>query len=264
MNHKFWRLVVSATGSRYFQVSDVAFLNAEGADVSVGGVASASSEYGPGYTAANAFDKSSGTDYCNAVDQFPARLQYACPSPVDVASVRFAWANNATWLPSSPDAMVLMSSVDGIAWVDNYALTLTSGGFVAGTVAIAAVAHLGLQKTVPMGSAMPLVSFGIDDQSTSVLMAQATVIRDVEFGGAGTVYGTTEIKGTPDRPTKARVRLFRDRDALLARETWSDPITGAFAFEGLDVAQKFTALTEDAEGNFRPVSASRLVPEVLP
>jgi hypothetical protein len=88
--------------------------------------------------------------------------------------------------------------------------------------------------------------------------------RDMEFGGSGTIYGTTKIKGTPDTPTKARVRLLRDRDGLLARETWSDPATGAYSFSGIDTAQQFTVLAQDLNGAFRPVAASQLTPEELP
>lgn len=82
---------------------------------------------------------------------------------------------------------------------------------------------------------------------------------DTEFGGAGRIYGTTKTKNAP---TKARVRLLRDRDGLLARETWSDPVTGEFDFPGIDTSQKFTALAADANGDFRPVAANQLTPEV--
>ncbi len=88
--------------------------------------------------------------------------------------------------------------------------------------------------------------------------------RDVEFGGSGTIYGTTKIKGTPNTPAKARVRLLRDRDGLLARETWSDQATGAYSFTGIDTAQQFTVLAQDLNGAFRPVAASQLTPEELP
>jgi hypothetical protein len=88
--------------------------------------------------------------------------------------------------------------------------------------------------------------------------------RDMEFGGIGTIYGTTKIKGTPNTPTKARVRLLRDRDGLLARETWSDPATGAYSFTGIDTAQMFTVLAQDLNGAFRPVAASQLKPEEQP
>ena len=93
--------------------------------------------------------------------------------------------------------------------------------------------------------------------------ARLQMARDVEFGGAGRIYGTTKTKGTPNTPTKARVVLQHQRSKLPVRETWSDPVTGNFVFTGIDTAQQFLTLAEDAAGNFRPVAASRLTPEVL-
>lgn len=91
----------------------------------------------------------------------------------------------------------------------------------------------------------------------------AGVARDVEFGGAGRIWGTTTTKATPSNmPTKARVVLLHQRSKQLVRETWSDPATGAFAFEGIDTRQEFLTLAEDAAGAYRPVAANRLVPEV--
>ena len=87
--------------------------------------------------------------------------------------------------------------------------------------------------------------------------------RDIEHGGPGTIYGTTKTKGSPANvPAKARVVLLHQRSKLPVREVWSDPTTGGFAFEGIDTRQEFLTLAEDAAGNFRPVAASRLVPEV--
>ena len=94
--------------------------------------------------------------------------------------------------------------------------------------------------------------------------APLQLARDIEFGGPGTIYGTTKTKGTPNVPTKARVVLLHQRSKLPARETWSDPVTGAFAFTGIDTTQQFITLAEDAAGNYRPVAANRLAPEVLP
>ena len=89
-------------------------------------------------------------------------------------------------------------------------------------------------------------------------------VCDVEHGGPGTIYGTTKTKGTPNQPAKARVVLLHQRSKLPVRETWSDPVTGNFAFTGIDTTQQFLTLAEDAAGNFRPVAAKRLTPEVLP
>ena len=87
--------------------------------------------------------------------------------------------------------------------------------------------------------------------------------RDVEHGGTGTIYGTTKTKGSPNTPAKARVVLLHQRSKLPVRETWSDPVTGYFEFRGIDTNQQFLTLAEDVDGNFRPVAANRLTPEVL-
>jgi hypothetical protein len=99
---------------------------------------------------------------------------------------------------------------------------------------------------------------------SSVSAPGILLARDIEFGGAGRVWGTTKTKGTPNTPIKARVVLQHQRSKLPVRETWSDPVTGAFEFTGIDTNQQYLTLAEDAEGNFRPVAANRLTPEVLP
>ena len=86
--------------------------------------------------------------------------------------------------------------------------------------------------------------------------------RDLEFGGRCAVVGVTKIKGEPNSPFRCRVRLLRDRDAYLVRETWSDATTGAFIFEGLSEAYTYTAYAQDHTGNYRAVVADRITPEV--
>lgn len=88
--------------------------------------------------------------------------------------------------------------------------------------------------------------------------------RDLEFGGRGRVYGTTKAKGSPNTPTKSRVRLLRERDGLLAREVWSDPTTGEFEFTGVDVGTRWVVLAQDASGAFWPAAASSFDVEALP
>lgn len=90
----------------------------------------------------------------------------------------------------------------------------------------------------------------------------ARLARDVEHGGGGRIWGTTKTKGTAANvPTKARVVLLHQRSKLPVRQVWSDAETGAFEFRGIDTRQEFLAVAEDAAGNFRPVAASRLLPE---
>ena len=61
-----------------------------------------------------------------------------------------------------------------------------------------------------------------------------------------------------------RVRLFKDRDGLMIRETWSDPVTGAYAFDHISMDVKYTVLTYDHAHNFRAVVADNLTPELMP
>lgn len=97
----------------------------------------------------------------------------------------------------------------------------------------------------------------------SVSRGVSALRRDIEFGGRGVITGTVKVKGTPNVPTKRRVRLLRDRDFLLVRETWSDPVTGAYAFHEIDERYTYSVIADDYEGNFRAVLADRVVPEVM-
>ena len=87
--------------------------------------------------------------------------------------------------------------------------------------------------------------------------------RDVEFGGPGRIWGTTKIETSPGNlvPTKSRVSILRGRDKLLAREVWSDPVTGEWEAKGLDTRQDFVVLAQDSAGNYQPVAADKTLPE---
>lgn len=85
-----------------------------------------------------------------------------------------------------------------------------------------------------------------------------------EYGGRGRIVGTVKNKTEPaDTPVYRRVRLFKDRDGQCVAETWSDPVTGAYAFENINPAHKYTALSYDHTGQFRAVVADNLTPEVF-
>ncbi|GAB2703977.1 hypothetical protein [Comamonas sediminis] len=91
-----------------------------------------------------------------------------------------------------------------------------------------------------------------------------SVAKDCEFGGPGRIWGTNEIETSPNSrmPTGGRVVLLRQRDKILVRETWADAATGAWEFKGIDPLPEYLVLAEDLEGNYRPVAANKLTPEV--
>ncbi|MBD9405390.1 hypothetical protein IB236_08595 [Acidovorax sp. ACV02] len=163
-------------------------------------------------------------------------------------------------------------------------LSPSTSGAQAGAVLLTTAAELG--SAIPSGATAWDLELGTNLFAESVFTASAPrsllsaasspvpasvttrsrvqLARDAEFGGAGRIWGTTKTKGAPNTPTKARVVLHHQRSKLPVRETWSDPVTGVFEFTGIDTSQQFLTLAEDAAGNFRPVAANKLTPEVLP
>jgi hypothetical protein len=89
----------------------------------------------------------------------------------------------------------------------------------------------------------------------------ARKVRDMQYGGDGTITGTVKVKGTPTNvPVARKVRLVRDVDAACIRETWSDPVSGAYTFAEIDRTVSYTVLSYDYTENFRAVVADRVVP----
>ena len=116
-------------------------------------------------------------------------------------------------------------------------------------------------------------------QSASVLLSevqslsqglQATSVQrvdkllDVEFGGAGCIYGVVEWDNLPANvPLQRRVRLHRSRDSMLVREIWSRA-DGFYRFDEINERYEYDVIAWDHELQFRSVVANNLVPEVTP
>lgn len=98
----------------------------------------------------------------------------------------------------------------------------------------------------------------------SVAVGTTGITSDLVHGGRVSIVGTTKIKATPaNLPTLARVRLLREVDAMPLRETWSNPVTGAFRFDDLsEKAGQYIALAQDPTGNYQAVAADRITAEV--
>lgn len=89
--------------------------------------------------------------------------------------------------------------------------------------------------------------------------------KDTAFAGTGRVWGTNKIETAPNVwvPCGGRVVLMHSRSKLLVRETWADPVTGAWEFKFIDAQPEYLVLAEDPEGNYRPVAANKLTAEVM-
>jgi hypothetical protein len=85
------------------------------------------------------------------------------------------------------------------------------------------------------------------------------ITLDIGEGGTGSVVGTVKEYTTPaNTPLKRRVRLYDEIGRRMIRETWSDPVTGAFAFTNLDTSRRYTAMAYDHEGIYRALVIDRV------
>jgi hypothetical protein len=114
---------------------------------------------------------------------------------------------------------------------------------------------LGVQVAPSAGAAAPYSGPKLSDVQKS---------RDYIHGGAGRIDGFVEEKGTPNAPLRRKVRLHRDVDGLMVRETWSDASTGAYEFTNINPAYTYTAIAYDYARNHRAEAADGLLPEVRP
>lgn len=258
-----WRLAfASSQGGQYVELTEVAFLDAGGTDLSTGGTARASSEYSPIYTAANAFDKSAGTDWCTVAGNFPAWLQYQHGAPVDVAQVRIVCAANSAWLPPNVDAVRLYS---GDAQETMHQLTLVSGTFTSGATVI-----LGVSAFVPPSLvALPQPAFlqGQRDMQFSVLLPLPRAQRlpqDYRHANptTGVIADYMMLKASPTAPevpfARGRVWLLRALDGFKAWEGYTDS-QGRYRAEGLELGVDYIPVGIDPTGQHKASAAGPAV-----
>lgn len=101
----------------------------------------------------------------------------------------------------------------------------------------------------------PAVSFKAQDDLSNLF--------DLQYGGAGRIFGTVKVDSSPDVPVYRRVWLMNQRDAVIIRETWSDEATGEYEFTNIDESQKYSVISFDHTNNFRAVIADSVVPELM-
>lgn len=106
-------------------------------------------------------------------------------------------------------------------------------------------------------------TFGTHPNPTFTMTAGVPIRFDLTDGGTATVYGTVKRDADPDPlPVARRVRLYDEVGRRFIRETWSDPVTGAFAFEGVNPDARYTAIAMDHLGQYRALISDALTAEV--
>lgn len=86
----------------------------------------------------------------------------------------------------------------------------------------------------------------------------------IPFDGIGQINGTVKEHGSPDFPIRRRVVLYEELSHTFVRETWSDAITGAYAFPNIDRSRTYTVLSYDHTNTYRAVIADKQTPELMP
>ena len=244
-----WRLYFAASaGGVFIDLVELAFLDSGGNDLSVGGTPSASSQFGAGYEAARAFDKSTATEW--STDRgapFPAWIQYTHAAPVDVAKVRLVFPGKDAWLPTAGS----LSLRSGAALENSYSLALESGSFAPSNTAVFAVhaiPELSL-AALPTIAAVQGNPAHIYNQAAS-LPAMARALRDFRVLGDSDGTWTDRVMfkagaGAPEQPfAGALVWVLRRADAALAWSGFSDA-SGYYTATGLERGVDYVAVGID-------------------
>lgn len=240
---KTWRLgFAESQGGAYIQLTEVAFLDADGVDLSHGGTASASSEYSGSYAASMAFDKSPSTDWSTVFGDFPAWVQYQHVLAVDVSRIRIVCSAGDAWLPTKVGALSLRG---GDAQEDRYVLSLVSGSFVAGATVVLSV-H---PYVPPQLLGTPAAGRLLQNFTTGKL-------------ASGVITDRVMFKATPSSPESpfamGRVWLLRAADGYKAWEGWSDA-SGYYTATGLDLGVEYVAVGIDPYRNHKATGAGPVV-----
>lgn len=105
---------------------------------------------------------------------------------------------------------------------------------------------------------------GKDRSAAAARISGASARVDQEDGGQYRIVSTVEVKGTPNVPVHRRVVLINERSRRVVRETWSDPVTGEYRFEGIRGDVTYTTMAYDYTNNKRAAVADNLTAERMP
>ena len=221
----FWRVTFERSAGAYVNLVEAAFLDAAGADLSVGGTATASSAYASDFSAEKAFDKSQATFWATAQDAVPAWLQYAHATPVSAAKLRLVYMAEPTWMPAGR-----MEVYAGPDQSEKYLAFLESGAIQPGATATFALVNV---PPPTLGAPeLPLLIQGLEgaDFAGAVLAGDSLLSIRRDFRLTGETDGTwtdrvmfKAASGSPEQPfAAALVWVLRRADGYLAWSGFSD------------------------------------------
>lgn len=269
--HRWWRCFRIITPDSWISVGEMQFRSASGVNLSVGGVAIASS-YMPrdggsptDLTPAHAFDGANATtadiwhiSATSGIDRMAEWIGYAFTSPVDVGQIavqqRGDGVANQYWQTCN-----IEFSDDGVSWA------------LAGSCAFAAPTSVAdkafkLSAITPLAEAPELlhsitVTGAPSGPVTARLPDLAHSAWDVD-GGTGVIAGSVAVLGPPVTPLSRRVLLISERMRRVVREVWSGA-DGLYRFDYLSTADTYSVVCHDSAGTYRALMADGLTPEEM-
>lgn len=243
--HRYWRVhFTGSTGSgagAYVWLQEVSFRSATDTDLSTGGTALSSGNWGATYPPSQAFDKSlAGNGWRSQQGVFPCWVGYDHVTPVDVKQVVLNMPSNTAPYPAGK--ILVDYSDDGTNWV-NMPSSFTSGVNTTGSVwTVYASESTPTSKYLPTPP-RTVPGYNLEPQSPRRrLWAKGGQWRwETQTTGSGTISGIVTIENIPG---SRKVRLYRKHDGMLLRETWSAP-NGAYSFSNLDPAWEYFVVAHD-------------------
>ena len=101
-------------------------------------------------------------------------------------------------------------------------------------------AYLGVYRPIQ------IVSAPVGGPPVCALLPGARSTGDLtDLGGTGYIAGIVQIDANPDYPVSRRVTLLHERDGRVVRQMWSDPVTGAYRFDGLNPSYTYIVIGHD-------------------
>lgn len=97
---------------------------------------------------------------------------------------------------------------------------------------------------------------------TSLIYRRVPLVP-VAHAGVYRVLGSIKKNGTPDVPVRRRVRLVDQATGKFIRETWSDAVTGTYAFNYI-APGVYTVYALDHTGEFGGTIETDIVAELMP
>lgn len=264
--HRYWRALCTRSAFSLASIAELTLRTvADGAQAATGGTAYASSVTTT-FTAAKAFDGvigagGNGTNAWESLstgagDEWVA-YDLGAGNEKDIVEVSVSLFVESTGY--IPLRVTIQWSDDGTNWTSmSPALTPSTAAYANYTYAITATAAPRLKaKRARLNPGWP---------SPTALHARATTKRyryDALDGGAFLrIAGTVKLDASPDVPVARRVRLFEQSTGRCVRETWSDPVTGAYEFKLLK-NQRYFVVTTDHTESYNAVIKDNVTPEAM-